>query len=717
MVRSSDLDSESIYGSASELRAIGSGMVESMAGVSAAWSGLSEAYRAPEESDVLALLAPAETAVAENDEVLASAARALERYAEDVQVIATDLRVLEGDAAVFRAEALRGYEEITYRPIGMAQTVGYTQESEHVSWIEHTPAVERNNDLLAQYAVVIERLSLAAAQCATELTGLRSGTCPAGPVAAIGAADIMASDAMPWGHAVTEDRTCEESVNHGLGNAAISARDGAAAMVGFDTATMTWSWGTLGATWWGVGDFALSTVIATSPVLMTAISGAGGSEWVSDRQDVAATGWGAMIGWDHQEYLAGGDGWHAWQEDGVAAATQVLVEAGTFLIPGVGAAKGGAMAGRAGALTVRAGGAAVRGTAAVAEAALRGGSHLASGARQGLRVVGDRLHAMKVPGLGGPDFAVAGAGPGPQALHMTPDSSGHLPTRGGTSAARDSAGSSQPQRAVPDGPPMYGQRIGDSGGHNDTAPLDMWRPHADGVEVEVPEGLIDDARTATDQAPPAADGLTREVQAKIDVYQRLIDRTDGNGGFHYPEHIRNAFRGSIFNLENHHRYPVNELHVTRPGATLGENGLASPRQSAYNRVDSIDPGNEIVERKNTQLAAVRGRTWRAYLDDIRTKYGVRSDGVVVADTPSNRRTLEAVGLDPSEHIGMPLEGRNILEVPVQTAPVPQAMLELAATRQIKVVDVAGTEWMLGPRPGTVVEVRADGTVLTHNPAH
>ena len=61
-------------------------------------------------------------------------------------------------------------------------------------------------------------------------------------------------------------------------------------------------------------------------------------------------------------------------------------------------------------------------------------------------------------------------------------------------------------------------------------------------------------------------------------------------------------------------------------------------------------------------------------------------GIVIADTPGNRLRFTP------DQIGKPLDGPMRLEVPVQNAPVPQNILDLANDLGIKIFDVTGRRY-------------------------
>lgn len=125
-----------------------------------------------------------------------------------------------------------------------------------------------------------------------------------------------------------------------------------------------------------------------------------------------------------------------------------------------------------------------------------------------------------------------------------------------------------------------------------------------------------------------------------------------------PQEVKdNWFRGNKFNKDNHARYPANEVHLA--------NGK---------RLDSYKADEEIVSRKHTQLSEIEPRTARGYLDEIVSKYP--PDTII--------RSNKYPDLD-----GEPLDGVMILEVPVQTSPVPAEIIEHAKALDIKIRDVTG----------------------------
>jgi hypothetical protein len=120
--------------------------------------------------------------------------------------------------------------------------------------------------------------------------------------------------------------------------------------------------------------------------------------------------------------------------------------------------------------------------------------------------------------------------------------------------------------------------------------------------------------------------------------------------------------GQQFNLDQWNRYEANEVTL--------DNGK---------RLDSYAHRDDIVSRKNSQLADLEPSTALAYLREHGTKY---SPGEVISDTARARTEFPHL-------IGEPLDGRQVLEVPVQDRPVPSGILDRAEDLRIVIRDIAG----------------------------
>ena len=153
-----------------------------------------------------------------------------------------------------------------------------------------------------------------------------------------------------------------------------------------------------------------------------------------------------------------------------------------------------------------------------------------------------------------------------------------------------------------------------------------------------------------------------ENRAIVERYERSLN--------HVSDWLKPMVQGRIFNVENWHRYPANEVYVT---GTSGKRFI----------LDSYVPGERIVSRKDSMLGEIRPESARAEIRELVNKYP--SDGAAhIADVPSAKAnpTLKAL-------IGTRLQGRLVLEVPVQRVPVPREVLEFAAENRVQIVDVTG----------------------------
>lgn len=348
------LDTSSIEAGASSLRTMGTKVRDEVQGMRMTWSSLPASYEGPEQELVYSLLDDPRNAAEDLKERLNSAAVQLDTYAMVLFDIALDLMDLESEAREFRARAQAGYvEEKQYAVGGNSPNRTKTEE---VSWNEHGTAIEKNATLLARYAGLIERISSAAAYCANSINELQMGSVESAFTPVTADAIMNSSQPMPWGSPVAEDRNCGESFWHGTGSFAKNTAHGVSSMAGFDWDDST-SWTqALKQSWGGAADFGFSTLVATTPITylayVPAISSTGVGQFLHDRHRTARDGVGSIVGWDGAAAAAGGDGWHAWKEDPVAAGTETVLNIGTFFIPVGGGVVGGAKvlstAGRAG---------------------------------------------------------------------------------------------------------------------------------------------------------------------------------------------------------------------------------------------------------------------------------------------------------------------------------------------------------------------------------
>ncbi|MET8774031.1 hypothetical protein ABZV58_03285 [Nocardia sp. NPDC004654] len=145
--------------------------------------------------------------------------------------------------------------------------------------------------------------------------------------------------------------------------------------------------------------------------------------------------------------------------------------------------------------------------------------------------------------------------------------------------------------------------------------------------------------------------------------RRILDRGNEFDRIRWPYYIS---RGG-----------ANEVHVGPPTA-----------RKQYRRLDSYIPGQELVSRKHTQLGYVEFKTVASYLREFHTHY---RPGTRIADTPSNRATLDA------SEIGRGLRGSMYLEVPPQMFRIPDEVFDLARTLNITIRDSNGKIYRKGEK--------------------
>ena len=119
----------------------------------------------------------------------------------------------------------------------------------------------------------------------------------------------------------------------------------------------------------------------------------------------------------------------------------------------------------------------------------------------------------------------------------------------------------------------------------------------------------------------------------------------------------------------------------------------SPRRcsgSARYRLDSYSPGEFVVSRRWTQLGEITEVSGKRYIDEIMKKYNPFEPSLRISDTPGNRSQLG------SHAVGGGLMGRPVFEVPVQTTPIPQTVLERASQFDITIRDPNGTIYRVHP---------------------
>lgn len=399
--KSSDLDTSKITGSASDLRSMGTTVKTQVGDIDRSWGGLKSHYEAPEQDRVYELMDPAVTSASDLKTTLGKVAGYLDTYASTLDGIKPRLADLERRARAFRADVIDGVKvdasEAKDASFGehakgaIDWVPGVDEKQVTVPWNEDGDTVSKNEDLLGEYAGLLEEITTAVAKCANDTNALVENMCVAPVEATPAEAFTNPQQPMPWGSAVEEDRNCPESVGHGAKNFGTGLAEGAGMLVlGYNPDNGEFFTGDgYGQSWGGLGDLLGSTVVTSAAGWTQMAYAATGhdrdempdwttSEWMEERADVTVGGWGQMVGYDHQAATNGGDGWHKWKDDGWAAGTESVLNVGTFFIPGAGTAgavvKGGSGAARASRIARIADG--------VADFALPGGSWAVRGGTQ-----------------------------------------------------------------------------------------------------------------------------------------------------------------------------------------------------------------------------------------------------------------------------------------------------------------------------------------------
>ena len=140
-----------------------------------------------------------------------------------------------------------------------------------------------------------------------------------------------------------------------------------------------------------------------------------------------------------------------------------------------------------------------------------------------------------------------------------------------------------------------------------------------------------------------------------------------------PAWLQKILDGNEFNKIRSSSYPNNEVYLINP-----------KNPDKYVRVDSYKPLKEIVSRKYTQFTDIQEATGVKYVRELQDKY---RPGTIIADVPSNR--INGANSSLQGGIGQGISGKMFLEVPVQKNPIPQYVLDEAATWGIKIRDVQG----------------------------
>ena len=358
-----DIVPESIASAAAGYKTTSTAVTTNAEAVMTDWSGLSASYTAPEGPQLFASMDPVR---ADSEAVagkLSTVADLLETLAESVTAPVARIKELVTEANAFRASVAGGVTLDFYDPDnplfqaaqlnGGVPIVPEGQGETTIPWNEHTPSVERNNELQSQYNAEIAKIDAARVEFENGVNALRDDLCVAPQTAVTGEQLDLAED-NPWGAQGKGERSCQESVGDGLVEFGTSFVEGTVSLVGFDAAN-GWKhdWSFAGEAWTGMltglGALAITVAFPVAPALANLPDSAVPESLRGLRDNYKQTmdGMvGGIVGTPEQ-----------WEEDPVAAGTFAVANVASFFIPGAGQVgaglKVGSGAARAATLTGR----------------------------------------------------------------------------------------------------------------------------------------------------------------------------------------------------------------------------------------------------------------------------------------------------------------------------------------------------------------------------
>lgn len=209
-----------------------------------------------------------------------------------------------------------------------------------------------------------------------------------------------------------------------------------------------------------------------------------------------------------------------------------------------------------------------------------------------------------------------------------------------------------------------------------------WAPAHLQHEIDDLDPISDDLQEAIDKLAPQEQQRWQRVWRKFPkggthaqkaaFYRAAAEEPD------VPDHMRPVLRGCAFNHDVYPLFPASEVTINN----LAEDGTTA-RQF---RVDALGR-REIVSLKYTQLAKIKFKTARGYVDELLKKYAPGRKDLVVAPTPGNRAKLA----ERPSAMGKPLRGAMVLGIPPQTEPIPEEILDYAAENDIEIREITVPE--------------------------
>lgn len=325
--------------------------------IDSSWGRLKSHYEAPEEQRVYDLMDPAVKSARELKGTLGKVAGHLDLYASELRCLKPRLKDLERRAGEFHSKCIDGVPE---DPFAYGYSNDVSIEREIIPWHEDPDSLQENEDLLLEYGRLHEDISTAATKCANSINDLVESWTPVDREAVTAEELTNPEQPMPWGSPVEADLGALGDLGQGVLNVPVDAvKDLSPLVLGynpdsgedFQLSDLN-NWGVRGDALKDSADLYWSTAkVAAAGWTQEGARRLGKEEpaWtrtkdMQERADRVATGWGAVVKYDHQAAKAGGDGWHAYKgedklETWAEMGTTVLLTVGTG--GGAAAVKGG----------------------------------------------------------------------------------------------------------------------------------------------------------------------------------------------------------------------------------------------------------------------------------------------------------------------------------------------------------------------------------------
>jgi len=337
-----DISPESIASAATSYKATATSIVTNAEAVLTDWSGLSASYEAPEGPQLFASMDPVREDAATVADTMSTVGALLDVLAEAVTAPVKRIKELVLEAEEFRASIAGGVhlafndpDNTLWQNSQIDGGVAYVPEGsgeQTIPWNEHTPSVERNNELQSEYNAEIAKIDAARVEFENAVTALRDDVC-ATTQTAVTAEQLDAAEDNPWGAQGKGERSCYESVGDGLTEFGKNFVEGTVSLVGFDAANgWTHDWSLAGEAWkglvTGLGALAVTAVMPAAPALANLPDSVVPEPLRGLRDKYKQTMDGMVQG------IVGSP--EQWEEDPVAAGTFAVANIGSFFIPGAG---------------------------------------------------------------------------------------------------------------------------------------------------------------------------------------------------------------------------------------------------------------------------------------------------------------------------------------------------------------------------------------------